>query len=153
MKKPMENGENSTIAISAVAARSRAYCVQYLCGVRAVRKRRGSLIESSLVVSWDWNQEYIISASSDFDALYAGKKMISLSSLDNNRPTLRRRNSQVLQCRSAARRFAGQMAFRSLPQLQLIAYPCARPSRPRVVTSIEDKLETGLGILPNSCRD
>lgn len=47
------------------------------------------------------------------------------------------------------RRFAGQMVFRSLLQLQLTAYTLCAPSfaiAARLVTSIEDKLETGLGI-------
>jgi len=67
--------------------------------------------------------------------------MISLLSLGDRSTAI-----QNSQCRRAMRRFVGQMAFQSSPQLQLTAYLCARPLRPRFVTSIEGKLGTGLGI-------
>lgn len=72
---------------------------------------------------------------------HAHKKMILLLSLDD-----RSTGIQNSQCRRAVRRFVGQMAFQSSLQLQFTAYLYIRPSQPRFMTPIEDKLGTGLGI-------
>lgn len=74
-----------------------------------------------------------------------GGKMIPLSSPDNH-PTVAPKFASVAtsECGATLRGTDGISKFAATATHRLPIY--ARPSRPRVVTSIEDKLETGLGI-------
>jgi len=106
---------------------------------RRVSHGRNPAVESGLKLE-------IISESWDFDII--GARTGRWSHFPPRIIVQLRRG--IRECRNAVRCFAGQMAFRSLLQLQLQPlYPNRAPSfaiAGRLVTSIEDKLETGLGI-------